>query len=67
MHAALDNLAVVDDHHLIRIADGAEAVTSVLQGRHDQFLEERYGEDDRVDQFPRFREVAVAGNKELSV
>jgi hypothetical protein len=67
VRATLDDLAMIDHDHLIGIADGTEPVTSVLQGRHDQFLEERYGEDGRVDQFLRFREVAIAGNKELSV
>ena len=30
--AALDNLAVVDDHHLIGIADGAEMVRECVTG-----------------------------------
>ncbi len=67
VRAALDDLAVIDHDHLIGIADGAEAVASALQGCYDQFLEERYGEDSGVDQFLRFREVAVAGNEELGI
>jgi hypothetical protein len=30
--AALDNLAVVDDHHFVGIADGAEAVRECVTG-----------------------------------
>ena len=39
----------------------------MLLGCHDQFLEERYGEDRRADQLLCLREVAVACDEELGI